>query len=215
MQETTETRAVLFDLETIADPSVLSILPPVEPKANLKDPEKIKSDIAEKEAKRLSELGLDITTNMICCISYNLKGQIYILTNFTGDKEKVMLENFWMQIKDQVSFVSFNGNEFDVPVLMFRSMLLGVTPLVDISPDRYCRGNHKDLRAIITNFNKYQKGTQDFLCKRLGCNIEPFGEGSQIQEWYDNGEFDKITTHCQIDIKMLEYLYLKMKGIYF
>ena len=41
-------KTVAFDLETIANPAMIDHLPPIEPNPRLKDPEKIRDDIAEK-----------------------------------------------------------------------------------------------------------------------------------------------------------------------
>lgn len=43
---------IAFDLETIADASVIPHLPPVDPDSRLKDPEKIKENIKEKKKNR-------------------------------------------------------------------------------------------------------------------------------------------------------------------
>jgi hypothetical protein len=54
----TRLKACVFDIETIADPEMAKLLPPVKVAGNLKDPEKIKIDIEEKEKKRRNEMGL-------------------------------------------------------------------------------------------------------------------------------------------------------------
>lgn len=203
---------LFFDIETAADQEVISILPEVIPNGTLKDPAKIAADIEKKTAERNADLGLDPTTCKIVCISArDEKNQV----TYTWTKdEKTMLENFWSMAFNFTSFCTFNGKSFDVPVLMFRSMILGVTPCkIDTNP--YSINNHYDLRAIFTGRNKFQKGSLDFLCKRLGCPIEPFGSGKDVQGWYDSGDKASIVKHCEMDIKMLEWLYMRMKGFYF
>ena len=159
-------------------------------------------------------MGTQFYAIKICCISCNIEGQIYTLTGFK-ENEKSILEDFWKTTFNHNSFVTFNGNEFDVPVLMFRSMMLGVTPLSIIDTNRYGKGNHRDLRAILGGGKQYPKGTLDFFCKRLGCPVEPHGNGSMVQGWYDNKDFDSIVKHCQTDVKQLKFLYEKMSGVYF
>ena len=59
-----------LDLETIADPNMLELLPEVTAKKNLKDPEKIEADIAEKKVQQIEKMGLDPMLNMICCAGW-------------------------------------------------------------------------------------------------------------------------------------------------
>lgn len=201
-----------LDLETVADRSAISILPEIKAPGNYKDVDKISTYIAEKEKERNSELGLDPTTCQIVCIcARDFVNQITY--SFCND-EKTMLTNFWQLTINYNAFCSFNGKSFDVPVLMFRSMINGVTPgQIDTNP--YAINNHYDLRAIFTGRNKFQRGSLDFLCKRLGCPVEPFGSGGDIQAWYDSGDRESIVKHCQNDVILLEWLYNKMKKFYF
>lgn len=46
-------KVITFDLETIADKSVIPLLPPLEPDTRLKDPAKIKTSI---EKRKLTDL---------------------------------------------------------------------------------------------------------------------------------------------------------------
>ena len=62
-------KTLIMDIETIADPSVIPFLPPVEAKGGLKDPVKIAADIEEKKQKQIETLGLDKTTCLICCVT--------------------------------------------------------------------------------------------------------------------------------------------------
>jgi len=47
-----------FDLETIANKTMVDILPEVKPAGNLKDPEKIKADIEKKKKDQIADLGM-------------------------------------------------------------------------------------------------------------------------------------------------------------
>lgn len=49
-------KIITFDLETIADKSIIPLLPPIEPDTRLKDPTKIKASIEKKEADRLAKI---------------------------------------------------------------------------------------------------------------------------------------------------------------
>lgn len=201
-----------FDCETVADKSVISILPEIKAPSNYKDADKISAYITEKEKERNSELALDPTTCQIVCIS--ARDFVNQVTYTYCNDEKTILANFWQLAMNYTAFCSFNGKSFDVPVLMFRSMILGVIPgQIDTNP--YAINNHYDLRAIFTGRNKFQKGSLDFLCKRLGCPIEGFGSGGDVQVWYDSGDRESIVKHCQNDVLQTEWLYNRFKGYYY
>lgn len=212
-------KTLTFDLETIANPKVIELLPPVQAKKTLKDPEKIAADIAEKRGKRLEELGLDKTTCLICCISMmdadKSKPWHLLLDPDTLD-EKTLLSEFWKIAHGYDRFVSFNGIPFDVPILTFRSMVSSVQPSVTISTQKYRITNHVDLRMILGDWDKYAKGTLDFFCKILGLEGKTEGlDGSFVQDMWDCGAYEEIGDYADQDVLATAKLYKRMAGYYF
>lgn len=51
--------------------------------------------------------------------------------------EREMLEHFWNGARQYDTFVTFNGRGFDVPFLMLRSAIHGITPGKDLMSNRY------------------------------------------------------------------------------
>ena len=67
-------KIITFDLETIADKSVIPIIDsilPIKPNGTLKNLIKIKADIEKKEKERLKMLGVNPMTAMICCFGWH------------------------------------------------------------------------------------------------------------------------------------------------
>jgi len=158
-------RIVAFDLETIANPAMIEFLPAVEPRGGLKDPEKIKADIEEKTLRQREEMGLDKWFSLICCASFKdlESGDIVSFSLAENMDENKLLTEIWDHLHQYTRFVSFNGIEFDVPVLIAHSAIHRIQPSVDISIKKYSNANHADLRMILNNWDRYAKGNFDFF----------------------------------------------------
>ena len=209
-----------FDLETIANKDMIKYLPEIEPNKTLKDPEKIKADIEKKKQKQIDELGVNPHTNIICCACFkdvDSDKKFSLMLNPDTLDEKELLLDIWNIINDYQIFVTFNGMSFDVECLKFHSMLnkIPYTDIKDISQRKYdINSNHIDIRMRLTRNNEYAKGTQDFFSSIiLGESIE--NKGSEIQAFWDSGQYDKISKKCINDVDVLSKLYHRLYGYYF
>jgi len=195
-------KIITFDLETIADKSVIPLLPPVEPDSRLKDPVKIKANIKEKEKDRISKLGLDPATARICCFGWYYGKEVHhvILEAETHEAEKKLLQQAWEILVEGDHFATFNGNAFDVPMLKMRSLVNHVRPAVNISTKKYTIQNHTDVRAILANWDPYKSGTLDFYSKLLlGDSSKDEFDGSCVQDMWDLELYEDIGNYCNGD----------------
>lgn len=205
-------KIITWDLETIADKSVIPLLPPVEPDTRLKDPIKIKANIEKKEADRIAKLGLDPVTARIACFGWfdgeQGKSYHYILEAETAEAEKALLQKAWDILALAQHFVTFNGNGFDVPMLLMRSLVNRVRPSVQISTKKYTIQNHTDVRAILGNWDNYAKGTLDFYSRLLlGKSSKDEFDGSQVQDLWDMELFDDIGKYAEGDCEATFQIY--------
>ena len=211
-------KTVAFDLETVANPRMIEFLPPIEPNARLKDPEKIKADIEEKKLKQIEDMGVDKWFNMICAASFKDmdtgKTVSFALDPEAAD-EKGMLKEVWDYLHRFQKFITFNGTEFDVPVLIAHSAIHRVQPTVDINAKRYGGGNHLDLRMILNGWDKYAKGNFDFFCKLFLKVGKPLDiDGAMVQHYWDCGMIAEIVAYCEDDVERLSKLYARLEGYY-
>lgn len=198
--------AVCFDIETIADPEAIPLLPPVEPDSRLKDPAKIAEDIARKEAEQLSRLGLSPWTSYICAFGWKANGNEggLMLERATPDAEEELLDMIFQHLSHYKSFITFNGAAFDIPFIYAHALIRGVKTGVYIDTAKYRIGNHLDVRAVLTNWEGYAKGTSlNFFSKRiLGRSPKDSGvDGSQVQSLWDQGEHETIRAYCLDDVR--------------
>ena len=203
-------QTITWDLETIADKSVIPLLPPVEPDSRLKDPIKIKANIEKKETERLENFGLNPTTARIACFGChtNDRSHHYILEEESAEAEKALIKKAWDILSTGDHFVTFNVNTFDVPMLLMRSLVNRVRPAVKIATKKYVITNHTDVRAVLSNWDQYKPGKLDFY-SRLLLGKTPKGEfdGSDVQMMWDMGLYDDIAKYCEGDCEATFQIY--------
>jgi hypothetical protein len=146
--QTPTTRAIVFDIETIPqdEAKLLASLPPFDPAevkvGNLKDAEKIAAKIAEAEAKHkarwLSEAALSPVTGRVAMIGSmeSIDGLTMATSIFYLQKdtitEETLLAGFWgyweSTLREEYTlWVGHNVFDFDLPFMVNRSRILGVT----------------------------------------------------------------------------------------
>ena len=203
-------KIITFDTETIADKSVIPLLPPVEADTRLKDPVKIKASIEKKEADRLAKLGLGPTTARICCFGWYDGEKLHhiILEAETSQAEKALLQKAWDILALGDHFVTFNGIGFDVLMLLMRSLVNRVRPAVQISTKKYTIQNHTDVRAVLGNWDNFAKGTLDFYSQLLlGQTPKDIASGDMVQDMWEMELFEDIGKYCEGDCEATYRIY--------
>ena len=186
---------LVFDIETAADPSVIPLLKPLKAAGNLKDPLKIALDVQEKEAKRLAGLSLDPCTGRIVAIG--TPEGVVTCTNADAEREALIL--FWARAAGE-TLVGYNCVAFDLPFMLTRSIILGVTaPDFDIR--KYGCPSVIDLMLKLSFSGILDYRSLDFCCQRLALNTppDPF-DGSDIQGLVDRGAWGDVISHCRCDV---------------
>ena len=207
-------KVIAIDLETIADPACLAFLPKIKAKGTLKDPEKIKADIADKTTKQIADMGLSPAMNIICCAGWcdeNGPGSISI-QKADHASEKQLLIDFWEKLSEYDHFVTFNGRSFDLRCMHLHGITHGIRPSVNIDKGRYNHGNHTDLRQILAGTDTFAKGKLDFFCKKyLGDQKTEGIDGAQVQSFFDMGLHEEIAEYCRQDCNLTYRLYKKVE----
>jgi predicted PolB exonuclease-like 3'-5' exonuclease len=214
-------KVIAFDIETIADRSMVPILPEVVAAGNLKDPAKIAADIEAKKQRQLLDMGLDPLTNIICVFGWadgENSGTIILPTNENGvDNEKALLLQAWDILGHYDHFITFNGRSFDLRCLLLHGITHQVRPSVSIDAGRYNRpgGNHTDLRSILAGEGPFAKGKLDFFARKfLGADSGKTEgiDGSLVQSYWDMGLIDDVAAYCQHDAEITYQLWLRCEA---
>src|SRR3990167_10104959 len=112
---------LLIDLETAPLPNALDFCDPVEAARNLKDPEKIAADLAQKAQDQRDKAGLDWNLARICCLGLadpDDGGEQLILCR-DEDEERaaltLMADRLRARMQVRPRLLGFRIRTFDVP----------------------------------------------------------------------------------------------------
>src|SRR5690606_16584599 len=176
---------VIFDLETVAIDRATDLVEPVSAPSNYKDEAKIASYVAEKQAEQISKAALYPWTARVVAIGwYDTNAdrpRATVQVCRTEQDEKHTLMDFWsMASRDDGRFLiplcGFNSLSFDLPMLVARSMLLGVKhPMPSL--DRY-RSPHPDLMQILSFKGAIPSRSLKWYAKRFGIPCEDTVSGA-------------------------------------
>lgn len=166
---------IVIDIETCAAPDdvLAKVKPEFLPAANLKDPEKIKASIAEKETAWREKAALSPLTGQILAIGLHVSEPdfpeptdgVRILT----ETEPAMLENVWGLWNEGGRFVGFNVREFDFRFMVIRSRILGVPVPDDLMEGRYWSRRIVDLMELFCCYSRETSGfSLDAINKACG-----------------------------------------------
>lgn len=212
---------IILDIETIPHPDAHQWCEPVKAARNLKDPEKIAADIAEKTAKQADEFGLDPDCNRIVAIGVHVVGRaepdVFLMKDeFEERQHLIKLRDLYYSVPD-VRLVTFNGFRFDLPVLMRRAMYLDVPKFPILNIDRY-RSEHIDLWQKLSYNGAISAHSLKFYAKRMGFTTLDKVDGSQIAQLVKEERWQEIHDHCLSDIGLTHALanrlgLLKLTGV--
>ena len=200
---------IFLDIET--KPGEEPNLEDFEPKANLKDPEKIRADLEEKKDKAWRSSMLDPFTGGIYCIGIAVDdGQPF---SFFHDDEKHMMELFdeWLSNYSFPRIVSHFGNTFDFQWLFYKGLKYklktvvsafskgGTTKLIDTAP-------------IMDNLAWKTYVSQDKMSKLLlGRPGKGEIDGSMVFDLIRKGEGHRVIKYCvEDDVPTLRECYYEL-----
>lgn len=181
--------SIVFDIET--GPAPDEVLARLEPEfnapANYKDPVKIAEVIEEQRQEWRRKAALYAERGQVLAIGWmDNHGKSGVLE---GD-EAQMLRDFWTIVKGDlkrvnqigVTLIGFNSNGFDIPFMVRRSIILGVTYPV-LFNGRYLKPDCVDLMQIWSCGVYGASIKLDNLAKALGCG-QKNGDGKVFHQLY-------------------------------
>ncbi len=229
------TSYLIVDVETAGLPECADMLDAPQAPANYKDPLKIAAYVAEAKAAQLEKLALDPDTcrivTMVWQRSDGERMQAIIPDEAT---EREVLGQFWddyINIRHPVesiiplidgediqwfptsyrsggSVVGFHISRFDLPVLLRRSLYLGVkAPRVDLS--RYRHHGIEDLAQTLSLDWTLPMHSLAFYAKRFGLG-EALGKGSEVGAMIAAGDYESVLAHNVRDVELTTALARRM-----
>jgi hypothetical protein len=222
-----------IDIETIPSQSLPeSCIPQFDPSevkiGNLKDPEKIKAKIAEEqanfEASKNKTMSLDPALCQLCTfcgVLYDTEDGIieettYQLTESPDDYDLVL--NGWGTIiraqSEKIPLVSFNGIQFDLPVMLFRAIKNDV-PINTVQyknlTAKYNNNHHYDVMQLLAGWDRQSWHGLEFYLNLFKLGNKGDMDGSKVYTAYQAEEYDKIREYCRNDVLTLCQLFNRIR----
>ncbi len=131
--------------------------------------------------------------------------------------EADLVKGFFSHLKKNSSrLVSFNGKNFDLPVLKYAAMKNEVEAAwLYKSGDKWNNYNQKysldwhcDLADAFSDFGASAKVKMNELCAAFGLPGKIGVDGSQVLEMFDEGKLQEIRNYCETDVINTYLLYL-------
>jgi predicted PolB exonuclease-like 3'-5' exonuclease len=153
-----------LDIETIPNVDLIPSLPePEVALGNTKDPDKIREKIEEAKKKQIEKMALNPFYARICSFSiYSESEKFYHTINDSKDSEEIELLNLLLKIisigqDDPTVLLTWNGFDFDLPMIYKRSALLRVEkpqycPSLSYWNRKYRHDTHIDLMRELNNW---------------------------------------------------------------
>ena len=150
--------------------------------------------------------GFDPMEKRITCISLiNIEHDKPV--SFYGEDESLILKQFWNVIKDGAKTISFNGDSFDIPFLIKRSLINNV-PVTNLFK------KHIDLRKVANSFyftyKEHEKGKLTDWGKILGIDVIT-EDGAEMINHYEKKDWKTIKAHCEEDVMLTKALFTRCK----
>ncbi len=142
--------------------------------------------------------GLVSVQDRITCISIRSNSET---KSFIDLDEKKMLMEFWENINEDDLLISFNGENFDIPFIIKRSIIHTV---------KIKKIKSLDLRKVVNSWNLYkniyEKGSLDIWYFILTGNKKT-ENGLKVIEYWNEGNLEEVKRHCEDDVMINELLY--------
>jgi hypothetical protein len=135
-----------------------------------------------------------------------------------GATEEGMVRAFWERVEQfRGTLVSFNGRNFDLPVLELQALRHGCAAPKYFNEryghrHRYSEQGHYDLYDFLTNFGMTRlRGGFQLLARLVGLPGKTEVSGADVQGLWETGRHDDIARYCRRDVIQTYFLLLRVE----
>ncbi|MDO4569417.1 MAG: 3'-5' exonuclease [Planctomycetia bacterium] len=134
-----------------------------------------------------------------------------------------IVERFWRGWEKYArpAFVTFNGRNFDIPLMELSAFRYGVSIPGWFSPfaksfeqprNRFNQNAHIDLCDILTNFGTTRfNGGLSLAANLIGKPGKMDVQGCMVQDMHNEGKFQEIEDYCRCDVLDTYFVFLRTR----
>jgi predicted PolB exonuclease-like 3'-5' exonuclease len=215
---------LVFDIETVPDTTIRA-LPPTIAQAVTRAAERQEAEdgkvmslspwfgkivsLAFADASRPAD---DMPVTVLAVPPLGFQGEVP--TNVRLVSERELLTCFWALAEHADVVVSYNGRNFDVPYVVVRSLVHGISARKDLLSNPWGLRPHLDLYRVLTNgSNSLGPSSLDVVCWSLGLT-SPKGsmDGSMVAPTYARGDIATIAEYNAGDVKATAEVYRRVQA---
>lgn len=133
-------------------------------------------------------------------------------------EEKICLEKFWQFASAAETICGFNHRSFDIPVILVRSIIHGVSPSIQLDLRKYGSTNVIDLMQLLYGDNLSKTMGLKQTCELFGIEVGNDMDGSQVNELVENPtveNLDKLSAYGRNDVRITQRLHREKLAGYF
>ncbi len=194
-------RHLVLDVETSGILDAATYLEPASAPSNYKDPDKIAAYIAEAEAAQLAKAALDPDLARVVAIGIwdSADGELTSRTMSNERSEAHALDSFWRLVTGRTTLIGFGILEFDLRILLRRSLYLGVkAPAIQI--DKYRHPTVVDLMQILSFNGSGKWRSLEFYAHRFNLEHDHSISGADIPALVAAGDWAAVESHVRADV---------------
>jgi hypothetical protein len=135
-----------------------------------------------------------------------------------GAGEEAIVKAFWERVEQfRGTLVSFNGRNFDLPVLELQALRYGCRAPRYFNEryghrHRYSEQGHYDLYDFLSNFGMTRlRGGFDLLARLIGLPGKGAIAGRDVQGLWETGRRQDIAAYCRRDVIQTYFLFLRVE----
>jgi predicted PolB exonuclease-like 3'-5' exonuclease len=212
------TTNLVIDIETVALPNAPEYFNKKEYEApsNYKSVDSIMRYVDEAKAKDMRQAALNSWTGKVFCVGYAIVKDNKIeghVNAFCDDDETVVLKDLGdliidLEMDQRLNLWGWNSIDFDFPYLYdrYRALDIGIPAILS---QRY---HLKDVKTL-GRIGKSTRLAKHRLDDQLWANgmESKSGHGSDVANWYQEGEFRRIEEYCKDDVRLTAELLIKSR----
>jgi 3'-5' exonuclease len=131
-------------------------------------------------------------------------------------RERALLEDFSRFVgRARPVLVTYNGRNFDLPVIALRSLCHGVSLGWYYREKnvryRYSEEGHLDLCDWLADHGATRSGSLDAVARLIGLPGKVGVDGSQVEGLYSAGQLSAIQRYCLADVAQTALLFLRFR----